>query len=274
MFVGRSKSQTGFTLIELIVLIAILGILSAIAVPRFSGVIERAHISADQTKLRTLNSVTSIARIAMDSDDPFIDVNKSDEELISFLQERDYLDGQFKAQTEDADFVWSFDDERWYLMIDGSSLHYLLTTDDYELSEFTSTTLSSITNIKDIGKNIQIPEGIETISGGRDNKAFWQKGLESVILPNSLKEIRAHAFQGNNFKEILIPNNVEEIKGKSFYNNPITKITMTSDQVNIGERAFGSGWTEAKEKTDAFKEAYSEGGPGTYIWDGDNWSKE
>ena len=44
----KKKKKKGFTLIELIVVIAILGILAAIAVPRFSGFTNKAKIQADE----------------------------------------------------------------------------------------------------------------------------------------------------------------------------------------------------------------------------------
>ena len=46
----------GFTLIELLIVIVIVGILGAIAIPKFSKVRERAHFKALMADLRNLNT--------------------------------------------------------------------------------------------------------------------------------------------------------------------------------------------------------------------------
>ena len=55
--VNKKRNQKGFTLVELIVVIAILGILAAIAVPKFSSSKESAQIAAHNVNVRTLMSV-------------------------------------------------------------------------------------------------------------------------------------------------------------------------------------------------------------------------
>lgn len=55
------KNKKGFTLVELVVVIAILGILAAIAVPKLSKSRENAALSAHNANVRTLESAATLA---------------------------------------------------------------------------------------------------------------------------------------------------------------------------------------------------------------------
>jgi MSHA pilin protein MshA len=55
------SSQSGFTLIELVVVIVILGILAAFAVPRFMGLETEARIAALKSMAGTLRSAATMA---------------------------------------------------------------------------------------------------------------------------------------------------------------------------------------------------------------------
>lgn len=68
-------SKSGFTLVELIVVIAILGILAGIAFPAYSGYIKKANEAADLTQLDSIKTAAVFAYTDKHvNDDDFKDV--------------------------------------------------------------------------------------------------------------------------------------------------------------------------------------------------------
>ena len=57
----KKKTKKGFTIVELVIVIAVIAILSAVLIPTFAGLINKANISADKTLVRNLNTSLAIS---------------------------------------------------------------------------------------------------------------------------------------------------------------------------------------------------------------------
>jgi prepilin-type N-terminal cleavage/methylation domain-containing protein len=283
------KSKKGFTLIELIIVIAIIAILTAIAVPKVIDYIEDSRIAADQGTVKNLNTMTTAFRMFTSSSDPFEDEDNTDEELLETLVEGGYLTSVVEPQTDDATFEWSFDDEKWYLTFEDSNQEIDLDRDNLTLNS--SGRLSGSYNI-DSSKDIVIPASLDgttikeiyqdvfnnkdlvAVSFGEDSqinhihaRAFLNNNLADIDFPDTLTRIDYGAFKDNNLTEINLSSNMATIEGSAFDGNDLSKITMGSSSTTIAAKAFGS-------NTDQFKEAYTSGGIGTYSLVNGIWTKQ
>jgi type IV pilus assembly protein PilA len=68
-----SRNKKGFTLIELLIVVVIIGILAAIAIPKFTNTKDKAYISAQKADLRNL--ATAEEQFAADSGGNYKAVN-------------------------------------------------------------------------------------------------------------------------------------------------------------------------------------------------------
>jgi prepilin-type N-terminal cleavage/methylation domain-containing protein len=131
--------KKGFTLIELIVVIAIIAILSMIMIPGLFNYIETANISVDMANLRTLNTATSLYKAEVTPNGDLFEGFSTDLSRQSKLVEQSYIREVISPRKSGANFYWSVDKQIWeysesVLAIIDSSSHYVfreLTIDDY-----------------------------------------------------------------------------------------------------------------------------------------------
>ena len=72
-----------------------------------------------------------------------------------------------------------------------------------------------------------------------NSSAFYNMGLETATIPNTVKVIGACAYANNKLKSINIPNSVEVIKEYAFQSNVIKNLEIPSSVKEIEKGAFG-----------------------------------
>jgi prepilin-type N-terminal cleavage/methylation domain-containing protein len=115
----KKKSKSGFALIELILVIAILSVLALILLPSINNYVNEARNAVDQTTVRYLNNMTTLYGISIETtpEDIFEGIN-TDEQRINTLIDEGYISSNTEPQHDENDFIWLVDNQIWVLSSD------------------------------------------------------------------------------------------------------------------------------------------------------------
>ncbi len=98
----RKDNQKGFTLVELIIVMAILAILAAIAVPRFGASLNNAKEQANNANIMMIEKATELAVLNGD-------VTETTEDVLDTLVQKGYLDQAPTNPVNDFEYIVSID---------------------------------------------------------------------------------------------------------------------------------------------------------------------
>ena len=95
----RNTNKKGFTVVELVIVIAVIAILAAVLIPTFSGVIASANLSSDQKAVRDMNTVLSVE---FASGEP-----ASIKDVVDALDKNGYNVNSLTPLSKDHQFIWN-----------------------------------------------------------------------------------------------------------------------------------------------------------------------
>ena len=94
------KKNKGFTIVELVIVIAVIAILAAVLIPTFSSLIKRANLSSDQVAVRNMNNALAMDEAVNGKPVDLLDAMKR-------MQENGYDFDSYKPLTEGYRFFWN-----------------------------------------------------------------------------------------------------------------------------------------------------------------------
>ena len=101
----KKTNRKGFTIVELVIVIAVIAILAGVLIPTFASVVRKANISSDTIVAKNLNTAVSSTQA------------KNFDEAYAAARDFGYLVANLNAKTDGCYFVWE-DDTKQFLLYD------------------------------------------------------------------------------------------------------------------------------------------------------------
>ncbi|MBQ8621411.1 MAG: prepilin-type N-terminal cleavage/methylation domain-containing protein [Oscillospiraceae bacterium] len=114
------KKNGGFTLVELIVVIAILAVLAGVAIPVYSGYIKKADEAADYTQLDSIKTAAVFAAADQEKDFDIDEIVYEEGKTVATVDGKsvnikDYVGESGVTLNTGSKATWSADTEKWLI---------------------------------------------------------------------------------------------------------------------------------------------------------------
>ena len=113
------KNKKAFTVVELVIVIAIIAILAAVLIPTFANIIKKANTSKDNQLIRNLNTALAASR-AENNNEPHANMT----EALAAAEKFGYEVDKINASGTDAEILWDSQNDL-FCYFDGSEIKYI-----------------------------------------------------------------------------------------------------------------------------------------------------
>lgn len=123
------NNKKGFTIVELVIVIAVIAILSAVLIPTISGLIKKANVTADQTLVRNLNTSLAIASDGKDGKSTMYETLKD-------IEDQGYVVSRLTPTSAGSDIVWDSEKNQFVLVMENGKYYTGTTYEDYSEDDY------------------------------------------------------------------------------------------------------------------------------------------
>ena len=125
----KRKLKKGFTIVELVVVIAVLAILAAVLIPTFANLIHKAEFNNDQALVRNLNTTLAISAEGKDGK------KTMHETLVEVKEEGGFIVETLTPRSTGSDIVWDQEHNQFVLVYDNGTKFFTGTQWDTGLNK-------------------------------------------------------------------------------------------------------------------------------------------
>ena len=113
----KRNNKKGFTIVELVIVIAVIAILAAVLIPTFSNIVKKANLSNDQQNVRNMNTALAVEVIP---NSKFATAG----DAINALYGEGWNLGKLETYSKDYDYAYSLENNRMYLLDETGTVVY------------------------------------------------------------------------------------------------------------------------------------------------------
>ena len=213
-------NKKGFTIVELVIVIAVIAVLAAVLIPTFSSLVEQANLSADTQVAKNMNT-------ALATDESINGKAESFGEVISVIKSAGYLIANLNPNTKGHFYVW-----------ESSTNQILLVDSSYNV----------VYNAKEgyapIGNTWYFAIGDETLANQVKNAGLGVNVERSIANAGDL----AAAVNGDGEKNVYLDSSVKKAATKTT-TKAATKKVESAKVENVEEKAAEKKAPAAKSTT-------------------------